>query len=62
MLLLLLFAGVAAAQDYPNRTVRVVVPFPPGGAPDLVGRTRPKRRSERVGQRFGVANRTSAAG
>jgi tripartite-type tricarboxylate transporter receptor subunit TctC len=62
ILLLLLVAGAAWAQDYPNRTVRVVVPFPPGGAPDLVGRTLANRLSERLGQPFVVENRTGAGG
>ena len=46
----------------PTRTVRVVVPFPPGGAPDLVGRTLANRLSERLGQAFVVENRTGAGG
>jgi tripartite-type tricarboxylate transporter receptor subunit TctC len=58
----LLVADAAWAQDYPNRTVRVVVPFPPGGAPDLVGRTLANRLSERLGQAFVVENRTGAGG
>ncbi|HEV2432253.1 MAG TPA: tripartite tricarboxylate transporter substrate binding protein [Burkholderiales bacterium] len=58
----MLVAGAAWAQDYPNRTVRVVVPFPPGGAPDLVGRTLANRLSERLGQPFVVENRTGAGG
>ena len=56
------FCATAWAQDYPNRTVRVVVPFPPGGAPDLVGRTLANRLSERLGQPFVVENRTGAGG
>jgi len=60
---LLLFAATAiGAQDYPNRPVRVVVPFPPGGAPDLVGRTLANRLQERLGQPFVVENRTGAGG
>ena len=42
--------------------MRVVVPFPPGGAPDLVGRTLANRLSERLGQPFVVENRTGAGG
>ena len=59
---LLLVAAGAMAQDYPNRTVRVIVPFPPGGAPDLVGRTLANRLGERLGQAFVVENRTGAGG
>src|SRR5262245_19441605 len=59
---LLLFAVAAWAQEYPSRTVRVIVPFPPGGAPDLVGRTLANRLQERLGQPFVVENRTGAGG
>ena len=61
--LFLLFAAASAmAQDYPSRPVKVIVPFPPGGAPDLVGRTLAHRLSERLGQPFVVENRTGAGG
>ena len=59
---LFLLAGATWAQDYPNRTVRIVVPFPPGGAPDLVGRALANRLGERLGQPFVVENRTGAGG
>jgi len=62
VVLLLALAGTAWAQTYPSRTVRVVVPFPPGGAPDLVGRTLAHRLGERLGQPFVVENRTGAGG
>ena len=62
ILLLFLFASAAWSQAYPSRTVRVVVPFPPGGAPDLVGRTLANRLGERLGQPFVVENRTGAGG
>ena len=62
LVFLLLFAGAAWSQAYPTRTVKVVVPFPPGGAPDLVGRTLANRLGERLGQPFVVENRTSAGG
>ncbi|HKQ27744.1 MAG TPA: tripartite tricarboxylate transporter substrate binding protein [Burkholderiales bacterium] len=52
----------AWSQAYPARTVKVVVPFPPGGAPDLVGRTIASRLSERLGQAFVVENRSGAGG
>jgi tripartite-type tricarboxylate transporter receptor subunit TctC len=61
-LFLLFVAASATAQDYPNRTVRVLVPFPPGGAPDLVGRTLANRLQDRLGQPFVVENRTGAGG
>jgi tripartite-type tricarboxylate transporter receptor subunit TctC len=59
---LLLLAFAAWGQDYPSRAVRVVVPFPPGGAPDLVGRALASRLSDRLGQPFVVENRTGAGG
>ena len=60
--LLCLGIGAASAQDYPSRAVRVLVPFPPGGAPDLVGRTLASRLGERLGQAFIVENRSGAGG
>jgi tripartite-type tricarboxylate transporter receptor subunit TctC len=62
VLVLLMFSSLASAQAYPSRPVRVIVPFPPGGAPDLVGRTLANRLQERLGQSFVVENRTGAGG
>jgi tripartite-type tricarboxylate transporter receptor subunit TctC len=62
LFLLLVVASGAWAQSYPSRPVRIVVPFPPGGAPDLVGRTLAHRLGERLGQSFVVENRTGAGG
>jgi tripartite-type tricarboxylate transporter receptor subunit TctC len=62
LLFLALLWGHAFSQTYPSRAVRVVVPFPPGGAPDLVGRTLANRLGERLGQPFVVENRTGAGG
>jgi tripartite-type tricarboxylate transporter receptor subunit TctC len=65
-LMLALTAAVAAtgaaAQDYPNRPVRVIVPFPPGGVNDTVGRMIATHLSERLGKQFVVDNRSGAAG
>jgi tripartite-type tricarboxylate transporter receptor subunit TctC len=61
-LLLALVAGTAAAQAYPSRAVRVIIPFPPGGAPDLTGRVLAARLAERLGQPFVPENRTGAGG
>ncbi|MBM3528154.1 MAG: tripartite tricarboxylate transporter substrate binding protein [Alphaproteobacteria bacterium] len=54
-------AAPAAAQDYPDRPVRVIVPFPPGGVNDIVGRMIATQLSERLGKQFVVENRTGAA-
>ncbi|HYH43758.1 MAG TPA: tripartite tricarboxylate transporter substrate binding protein [Burkholderiales bacterium] len=58
----LLACGVAPAQTYPAKTVRVVVPWPPGGSNDIVGRIIAQKLSETNGQQFVVDNRGGAAG
>jgi tripartite-type tricarboxylate transporter receptor subunit TctC len=55
------FAG-DAKSDYPTRTVRMVVPFAPGGASDFVGRILQPRMAELLGQQLVVDNRSGAAG
>jgi tripartite-type tricarboxylate transporter receptor subunit TctC len=52
----------AWAQGYPNRYVRLVVPFPPGGTGDPVGRVIASRLSEIWGQQVVVENKGGAAG
>ena len=49
-------AGVSA-QPYPNRPVRVIIPFPPGGTLDIVGRLLALKLGEQTGQQFVVENR-----
>ena len=60
--LILALTTVAAAQDYPNRPVRIVVPFPPGGFNDIVARLIGAQLSERLGKQFIVDNRSGAGG
>ena len=52
----------ALAQAYPARTVRMVVPFSPGGTTDFIGRVIGERMSEFSGQRFVIENKTGASG
>jgi tripartite-type tricarboxylate transporter receptor subunit TctC len=58
----LLFAGSAQAQDYPNKPIRMVVGFPPGGGTDVVARILAPRMSERLGQPVVIENRPGATG
>jgi len=61
-LVLALAAPVAAADDYPNRPVRLVIPFPPGGSNDVVGRLVAKQLSEVLGKQVFVDNHPGAGG
>src|SRR5712691_11486253 len=56
-----LFASVAAGQ-YPSKPVRLLVPFPPGGGPDLVGRILAPKLSDALGQPVVVENRVGGNG
>src|SRR5437867_802152 len=62
ILLGLLFAGSALAQDYPNRPVKIIVPYAPGGSTDIIGRMVAQRLTESLGQSFIVENRPGASG
>ena len=61
-LVLGLAASFALAQTYPARPVRVVIPYPPGSTPDIVGRTLSDRLQKSLGQPFVAENRTGAGG
>jgi tripartite-type tricarboxylate transporter receptor subunit TctC len=50
------------AQNYPTRPVRVVIPWPPGGSNDVVGRLVMQKLSEWTGQQFIIDNRAGASG
>ena len=52
----------AAAQAYPTRPVKVIIPFPPGGTLDAVGRQLAQKLSEQMGQPFVVENRAGGNG
>lgn len=58
----LLYAALAHAQAYPNRAIRMVVPWPPGQATDLAGRLMAQKMSEFLGQPIVVDNRPGAGG
>ena len=55
-------AGSAVAQGYPTKTVKIVVPYPPGGPTDIVARVVAQKLSEQTGQQFIVDNRGGAGG
>jgi len=59
---MLISASLATAQSYPTKTVRVVVPFPPVGAADLLARTLGQKLTEATGQQFIIDNRPGAGG
>ncbi|WP_299816788.1 tripartite tricarboxylate transporter substrate binding protein [uncultured Roseibium sp.] len=55
-------APAAYAADYPERPVRILVSFPPGGSSDLVARLLSEKLSSELGQQFVVENKPGAAG
>ena len=64
---LLVFSGLIASMawgqaDYPNKPIRMIVPFPPGGVTDIVARTVSIKLSAELGQPVVVENRAGASG
>jgi tripartite-type tricarboxylate transporter receptor subunit TctC len=55
-------ACAALAQSYPSHSVRVIIPFPPGGTLDVVGRQLAQKLTEQTGQSFFVENRPGGNG
>src|SRR5262245_48938199 len=60
--LLLALTTAAAAQDYPSKPVRVIIPFPPGAINDTIGRMIATQLTTRLGKQFVVDNRAGAGG
>ncbi len=59
---LLLFAVTARAAGYPEKPIRFIVGFPPGGAGDLIGRFTGQMLAEELGQPVVIDNRSGAGG
>jgi tripartite-type tricarboxylate transporter receptor subunit TctC len=57
-----LASGLACAQAYPSKPVRLIIPFPPGGSNDLIARAVATQLSERLGQSVIVDNRGGGGG
>jgi len=58
----LLLVAPAAAQEWPNRNIRVVVPYPAGGPADFMGRLAAQKLQEKLGVTVVVENRSGASG
>src|SRR5262245_31071499 len=54
-------AQASVAQTYPAKPIRLIVPYPPGGPTDLVGRTMAQKLGDALGQPVVVENRAGAA-
>ena len=62
LLALALLPTIASAQDYPNKPIKLIIPYPPGGATDVIGRIVALKMSEVMGQQLIVDNRAGATG
>ncbi|MDQ5849139.1 MAG: tripartite tricarboxylate transporter substrate binding protein [Pseudomonadota bacterium] len=62
LLFLLLVAGAVQAQPYPNRAVKIVVPYAPGGLPDTIARIVGAKLGDALGQQMVVENKGGAGG
>jgi tripartite-type tricarboxylate transporter receptor subunit TctC len=62
LVLLLLAVAPAAAQDWPTKAVKIVVPFGPGSTPDVVARLIADHLQKKLGQPFVIENKPGASG
>ncbi len=61
-LLLIAFLGTAKGQDYPNKPIRLLVPFAPGGSSSIVARLYAEEMSKTLGQQFVIENKGGGGG
>ena len=59
-LLFLIFGAAAYAQEYPSKPLRLIIPVPPGGGTDILGRQMARKLGESFGQQVVVDNRPGA--
>jgi len=57
-----LVTGAAFAQTYPSKSIRMIMPFPPGGPTDIVGRLVAAKVAEQIGQSVVADSRPGASG
>ena len=62
LLMAVALPAISAAQDYPVKPIKLIIPYPPGGATDVIGRIVALKMSEALGQQLIVDNRAGATG